>query len=121
MSRVKGVKIGRIIRGHWVFTGAHHVLVDLAGGWVPGLIVLHVAVVGVVGSVADPPAVVWHQDGCVCDVTDEVIQLLVVRETAVATATPKKSRLSIHGWNDDIYGITLAQISSNIYRLSVQW
>ena len=103
--------MGHTFREHWAFTGAHHVLVDLAGGWVPGLIVLHVAVVGVVGSVADPPAVVWHQDGCVCDVTDEVIQLLVVRETAVATATPQKSKLSIHGWNADIYGTILAQIA----------
>lgn len=69
---------------------AHHGLVQLAGGGVPGLVILHVAVVGMVGAVADPPAVVGHQDGCVGDVADQVIQLLVVREAAVAAAAAQE-------------------------------
>jgi hypothetical protein len=37
---------------------------------VPALIILHVAVVAVVGAVADAPAVVWHQDAGVRDVAN---------------------------------------------------
>lgn len=49
------------------------------------------AVIGVVGSVTDSPPVVRHQDGCVRNVADEVIQLLVVREAAVATAATQEN------------------------------
>ena len=43
-------------------------------------------VVGVVRPVADPPAVVWHQDGAVCDVADQVIDLPAIGEALVPTA-----------------------------------
>ena len=50
----------------------------------PRLVILNVAVVGVVGAVADAPAVVGHQDGRVHDVADEVVQGAVVGEALVA-------------------------------------
>ena len=58
--------------------GAHHVIVDTLGNGMPRLVILHVAVVLVVGPVADAPAVVGHQDGRVRDVAYEVVQDPVV-------------------------------------------
>ena len=67
-------------------TMTHHLLVDGLGHWVPRLVVLDVAVVGVVGAVADAPAVVGHQDGGVGDVAHQVVDVAVVGEALVAAA-----------------------------------
>lgn len=72
--------------------GAHHGVVELLGDWVPRLIVFHVAVVGVVGAVADAPAVVGHQDGAVHDVAHQVVQRLVVAEALVPAACTHHER-----------------------------
>lgn len=74
----------------------HHLLVQVLGHRVPGLVVLDVAVVGVVGAVADAPAVVGHKDGGVRQVAHEVVQGLVVGEALVAAAGRKlcKERVS---------------------------
>jgi hypothetical protein len=50
------------------------------------------AVVGVVGAVADAPAVVGHQDGAVHDVAHQVVQRLVVAEALVPAARTHHER-----------------------------
>ena len=37
-------------------------------------------------SMADSPPMVWNQNGGVCDVTNEVVQLSAVAKTLMATA-----------------------------------
>jgi hypothetical protein len=65
---------------------AYHFVILVLVHWVPGLVVLHVPVVLMVRPVADSPPVVGHQDGGVCDISHQIIQLLVVGEAAVTTA-----------------------------------
>lgn len=58
-----------------------------ARGWVPGLVILHVAVVVVVGAVRDAPAVVRHADDGVYKKPDRVVQPLARAKALVAAAT----------------------------------
>ena len=63
------------------------------GHRVPRLVVLHVAVVGVVGAVGDAPRMVRHEDGRVHDVANRVIQRAAGAERSVA-ATVENTRVS---------------------------
>lgn len=63
---------------------AVHAVQQRLGHGVPRLIVLHVAVVGVVGAVRHAPPVVGHHDGGVDDVADKVVEGAVVGEGLVA-------------------------------------
>lgn len=68
-----------------------------ARGWVPGLVILHVAVVVVVGAVGDAPAVVRHADDGVHKKSDRVVQPLACAKALVAAA----ARLTGgYGWYD---------------------
>lgn len=64
----------------------HHLVIDGLGDWVPRLVVLHMAMVGVVCPMADPPAVVGHQDGAVHNVAHQVIDLAAIAEALVPAA-----------------------------------
>ncbi len=70
----------------FTLNGAHHGVIELLGHRVPRLVILHVAVVGVVGAVTNPPAVVGHQNGAVHDVAHQVVQCLVAAEALVPAA-----------------------------------
>jgi hypothetical protein len=63
-----------------------HAVIDLLGDGVPRLIILHMAMVGVVRPVADPPAVVGHQNRRVGYVTHQVVERAVVAEALVSAA-----------------------------------
>jgi hypothetical protein len=65
---------------------AHHLVIDGLGDRVPGLVVLHMAMVGVVCPVADPPAMVGHQDRAVHYVAHQIIDLAAVAEALVPAA-----------------------------------
>lgn len=52
----------------------------------PGLVILHMAMILVVGAMTNPPAVVGHKDGWVCDIPNQIIQGLVVGEASMPTA-----------------------------------
>lgn len=83
MPALKAVNIGQQFA---LRQPTHHLLIDGLGDWVPGLVVLHMAMVGVVCPMADPPAVVGHQDGAVHDVPHQVIDLAAVAEALVPAA-----------------------------------
>ncbi len=71
--------------------GARHAVVDALGHRVPGLVVLHVAVVAVVRAVAHAPAVVGHQDGRVHHVPNKVVERLVAGEALVTAAHARRA------------------------------
>ena len=87
VPQVEGVGKHRPRQGEAARAGeaVHLVKQRLAHG-VPRLVVLHVAVVGVVGAVGDAPAVVGHQDRRVHDVAHKVVQALGVGKRLVAAA-----------------------------------
>lgn len=65
--------------------GSYHGIIQALRDWVPGLVVFDMSVICMMFPVADSPSVVRHQDGCVCDVSDKIIQPSVIAEALVAT------------------------------------
>ena len=74
-----------------------HLLENRLRGRGPGLVILHVAVVGVVGAVGDAPSVVGHHDGGVDDVAHKVVQCLVGGEGLMATVVAHHKQGPKHG------------------------
>ncbi len=65
----------------------YHLLIHGFGDGVPRLVIFNVTVIGMVCSVADTPTMVGHQDGCMCDVANQIVQGFVVGKALMATVT----------------------------------
>ena len=68
-----------------------HAIVEVFCNWMPRLIILHMPVILMMRPMANPPAVVWDQNGCVCDIAHKVIECFVVGEASVTAANRKQA------------------------------
>ena len=73
----------KVCRGKFA---TYHGIIQLLCYWMPRLIILHMAMIVVVGSVTDPPTMIRYKNGGVCDVAHNIIDLLVAAEALMATA-----------------------------------
>jgi len=55
-----------------------HVLVQVLSCWVPRLVILNVTMVGMMCAMRDSPAMVWNHDAAVYNVTDKIVEGLVI-------------------------------------------